>query len=80
MSRDPLHDLIDRIPEEELPAARRFLEYLAISPAYRTALSAPIDDEPLTEGDTAAIARVHDEVLSGKISSHDEILREFGLR
>jgi hypothetical protein len=80
MSRDPLHDLIGRIPEEDLPAARRFLEYLAISPAYRAALSAPKDDEPPTEEDSAAIARAHDEVLSGKISSHDEILREFGLR
>jgi hypothetical protein len=28
MSRDSLHDLVDRIPEEELPAAKRFLEYL----------------------------------------------------
>jgi hypothetical protein len=80
MSRDPLHDLIDRIPEEEIPAAKRFLEYLVVSPAYRAALSAPTDDEPVTEADSAAIARAHDEVLSGRISSHDEILREFGLR
>ena len=57
MSRDTLHDLVDRIPEEELPTAKRFLEYLAISPAYRAALSAPIDDEPVTEGDVAAMAR-----------------------
>jgi hypothetical protein len=46
MSRDTLHDLIDRIPEEELPAAKRFLEYLVVSPAYRAALSASPDDEP----------------------------------
>jgi hypothetical protein len=69
MSRDTLHDLVDRIPDEELPAAKRFLEYLAISPAYRTALSAPPDDEPVTEADVA-----------GRVVSHDEILREFGLR
>ena len=80
MSRDPLHDLIDRIPEEEIPAARRFLEYLVVSPAYRAALSAPTDDEPVTAADSAAIARAHAEVLSGRVSSHDEILREFGLR
>ena len=79
MSREPLHHLIDRIPEEELPAAKRFLEYLVVSPAYRTALAAPTD-EPVTEADSAAIARAHDEVLSGKIGSHREILREFGLR
>lgn len=80
MSRDTLHDLIDRIPEEELPAAKRFLEYLAVSPAYRTALSAPVDDEPVTDGDVAAIARVRDEVRTGKVVTHEEILREFDLR
>jgi hypothetical protein len=78
MSRDTLHDLIDRIPEEELPAAKRFLEYLAVSPAYRAALSAPPDDEPVTEADAAAIARVRHEVRGGNVISHDEILREFG--
>jgi len=61
-------------------APKRFLEYLVVRPAYRAALAAPTDDEPVTEADSAAIARAHDEVLSGKISSHREILREFGLR
>ena len=80
MSRDSLHDLIDRIPEEELPAAKRFLEYLAVSPAYRAALSALPDDEPVTEADAAAIERARDEVRAGKLTSHDQILREFGMR
>jgi hypothetical protein len=79
MSRDTLHDLIDRIPEEELPAAKRFLEYLAVSPAYRAALSAAPDDEPVTEADATAIARAREEVRAGKVISHDEILRDFGL-
>ena len=80
MSRDTLHDLVDRIPEEELPAAKRFLEYLAVSPAYRAALSAPADDEPVTEADVTAIETARNEVLAGRVASHDEILREFGLR
>jgi hypothetical protein len=80
MSREPLHNPIDWIPEEELPAAKRFLEYPVVSPAYRAALSAPTDDEPVPEADSAAIARAHDEVLSGKIGSHREVRREFGLR
>jgi hypothetical protein len=80
VGRDILHDLIDRIPDEELLAAKRFLEYLVVSPAYRAALSAPPDDEPVTDEDVAAIARAREEVLSGKVISHDEILREFGLR
>jgi hypothetical protein len=80
MSREPLHNLVDRIPEEELPAAKLFLEYLIVNPAYRAALSAPPDDEPLTQADVAAIARARDEVRAGKVVSHDEVLREFGLR
>ena len=80
MSRDILHGLIDRIPEEELPAAKRFLEYLATNPAYRAALSAPLDDEPVTETDAAAITRARDEVRSGMVIPHDDVLREFGLR
>jgi hypothetical protein len=80
LSRNTLHQLVDRIPEEELSAAQRFLEYLAISPAHRAALSAPPDDEPVTDGDAAAIARVREEVRLGKVVSHDDVLRDFGLR
>ncbi len=80
MSRHTLHKLVDRISEEELAAAQRFLEYLAISPAYRAALSAPPDDEPVTEGDAAAIARAQEEIRTGKVVPHDDLLREFGLR
>jgi hypothetical protein len=46
MSRDALHDLVDRISEHDLTAAQRYLEYLAASPAYRAAVAAPPDDEP----------------------------------
>lgn len=80
MTRDTLHDLVNRIPEEELPAATRFLEYLAVNPAYRAALSAAPDDEQVTEGDGAAIAAAHEDVRSGRVISHEEVLREFGLR
>jgi hypothetical protein len=80
MSRAPLHELIDRLPEDELLAAQRFLEFLASSPACRAALSAPPDDQPVTEADAIALSRAREEVRAGKVVSHDEILREFGLR
>ena len=48
MTREALHELIDRIAEEEIVAARRFLENLARSPAFRAALPASPDDEPVT--------------------------------
>jgi hypothetical protein len=80
MNRETLRDLIDQTPETELPAAQRFLEYLAVNPAYRASISALPDDETVTEGDAAAIVRARDEIRLGQIASHDEVLREFGLR
>jgi hypothetical protein len=78
MSRETLHNLIDRIPEEELSAAQRFLEYLASNQAYRAALAAPPDDEPVRSGDAEAIAKAREDVRAGRIVSHDDVLREFG--
>jgi hypothetical protein len=80
MSREALHELIDRIPEEEILAARRFLEYLAKSAAFRATLSAPLDDEPVTNEDAASIERAHADLRAGKVVSHEEVLREFGVR
>jgi len=80
MTRDGLHELVDRIPEKEIGAAQRYLAYLAASPAFRAALSAPPDDEGVTRGDAEAIARAHREVEAGEVVSHEEILREFEVR
>jgi hypothetical protein len=57
----------------------RYLECLATSPAYR-AVSTPLDDEPVTAGDSEAIERATTEVRTGPVVSHDTILREFNLR
>ena len=80
MSRDTLHQLIDRIPEEDLPAAHRFLQYLATSPAFRSAGLASLDDEPVTEADASAIAQAREDLRAGRVVRLDQVLREFGLR
>ena len=80
MSREALHELIDRIPESEIVAAQRVLERLASDAAFRAAMSAPPDDEPVTEGDAEAIARARRDLQAGMVISHDEILREFEIR
>ena len=80
MNREALHELIDRIPESEIVAAQRLLERLASDAAVRAAISAPPDDEPVTTGDAEAIARARRDLQSGRVVSHDEILREFELR
>ena len=80
MNRDSLHNLIDRIPDSEVPAARRFLEYLAVSPVYRAAQLAPDDDEPVTAADAESIARARLDIEAGRVTKHEEVLREFGSR
>lgn len=80
MNRDSLHRLIDRIPEADLLAARRFLEYLVVSPAFRAVQMAPLNDEEITQADEDAVARAQADVDAGRITSHEDVLREFGLR
>ena len=80
MNREALHELIDRIPESEIVAAQRVLERLASDAAFRAAMSAPPDDEPVTAGDAEAIARARKDLQAGMAVSHDEIFREFGIR
>jgi len=76
-NRQTLHTLVDELPEPELPAARRYLEYLrqTADPLQRALLAAPLDDEPLTDDDLAAIREGRREHAKGETVSHDEIKR-----
>jgi hypothetical protein len=80
MTREALHELIDRIPERDIVAAQRVLEHLTRSAPFRAAMSAPADDEPVTAGDAEAIARAQLDLQAGRVVSHDEVLSEFGIR
>jgi hypothetical protein len=68
------HELLDRVPAGQVPAAVRFLEFLIWDPVARAAALAPLDDEPLTEEDSQR--------LSGSSSGvpMEEVLAEYGLK
>jgi hypothetical protein len=53
--RHELHTPVDHIPENDVPAARKILRALA-DPAEMAILTAPLDDEPETEEERAAVA------------------------
>ena len=81
--RTTLHALVDELPEPELPAARRFLEYLrqAKDPLWLALESAPMDDEPVTDDDAIAIREGLADKARGETLSQDEVkqlLREAG--
>lgn len=72
--RDRLHALIDTLPDEELPVALGLLESLGTDSAEpRWSLSdAPLDDEPLTAEDEAALAEADRDLSEGRVVTHEE--------
>jgi hypothetical protein len=66
MSREQLHTLVDKLPDSEIMAAERYLEFLLLRE------EAPVDAEMLKRIDAART-----ESLPG--IPHKEILREYGL-
>ena len=79
--RDALPRLIDDLPEAELPRAEYVLQALketAEAPSY-TLETAPIDDEPETPEEDAAVAEAWREHREGKRFTTEELERELGL-
>lgn len=56
--KEKLYHLVNALPETELVAAERYLEYLAhlADPVALALELAPEDDEPLTEADREALS------------------------
>jgi hypothetical protein len=80
-ARTKLHDLIESLPSEDVPTALRILEALNSSsdPVPLALRDVPIDDEPETEDERAAVAEARREIEEGKGILHDEAMRRLGL-
>jgi hypothetical protein len=79
--KDELYRLVDELPEKEWHAAKRFLEYLRNlgDPVLQALMEAPYDDEPETEEERAAVAEAQGDFEAGRVVTHEELKREFGL-
>ncbi len=69
--QEKLHHLIEELPEAELHAALRFLEYLrqtstGADPVLQALLAAPPDDEPLSEEEIAASDAAWEAYVTGR--------------
>lgn len=75
--RERLHALIDTLPENEVHAALRFVEFLETEPSSRlwSIEEAPLDDEPLTADEEQALAEAESDVAEGRVVSHMEARR-----
>ncbi len=80
-TRDELHRLVDQVPDTEIPSVARYLRRRTRRPTLDEVLAnAPIDDEPLTDADRAALARARAAAAEGQLIPHSQIRRDIGLR
>jgi len=74
-----LYQMIDEIPEKELPVVKKFLRFILVEgrdPVLEAFLKAPPDDEPLSEKEMLDIEKSEKEIEEGEILSHEEAYRE----
>jgi hypothetical protein len=76
------HELIERLPDTQIPTAVRFLEFMLLDRVARAAATAPADDEPVTDEDRR---RFHDgqawfRKRGGKGIPMEDVLAEFGAK
>jgi len=78
--KERLHRLVEALPDREIYAAERFLEYLASAedPVLRAIREAPEDDEPLTDEDRTAIEAGLEDYRQGRVISDKELGRRLG--
>ncbi len=76
-TRERVHLLIDQLSEHELTTAERVLTELRQEndPVSRALANAPIDDEPLTPEEEAALAEGYADLAAGRTVSDDELWR-----
>lgn len=80
-TKDRLHRVLDTLPDSDLPTVARVLDALAqtADPARWTLDTAPLDDEPYTDEERAAVAEGWEDVRAGRVRSSGEVKRELGL-
>ena len=81
-TRQELKDLIDCAPDDELLAMKRFIQYIVDmqDPVLKSLLDAPVDNEPLTESDIAALREAREDIAAGRITPAKDLYRELGIR
>ena len=78
--RQHAHQLIDRMPETQLTGLVQFLETI-VDPVAAALRNAPLDEEPETEEEKAAVAEARQWLRNngGKGIPHAEAMRRLGL-
>ena len=76
--KQELHQLVDQLPPAEFRTAKRILELLARADDWPSLRNAPIDDEPETDEERAAVERARQSPRQLD-TDHEDLRRELGL-
>ena len=78
--KQELHDLVDRLSDEDLAEALDYDRWLISDATPHDPLTAvPSDDEPETEEERAAVGRALEQLQTGDVIPHAQVRRECGL-
>ncbi|MDF2922947.1 MAG: hypothetical protein K0R57_1861 [Paenibacillaceae bacterium] len=73
VNRDHIHELINRLSDNDLALVSDLMERLTQFPAYR---DIPLDDEPTTQEDLDAIHAADEALEKGELISYKDIKHE----
>ncbi len=82
VEREELRRLVDELPENELKAARRYLEFIrdvGKDPVRWALDNAPPDDEPITDEEQEHARHADEDFQTGRTQSMDKLKRELKL-
>jgi hypothetical protein len=77
-TRQHVHHLVDQLPPAQLAAVEGLLSVM-LDPVAHSLRNAPIDDEPVTEEEAAALRRSEEWFRHNKGIPMEEVMAEFGL-
>ena len=81
-AREQVHQLVERLPDDELETAGRLLAGLSalslFSPAKAALLKATMDDEPVTAREAEAIEEGERDFTHGRTVTADELRARLG--
>ena len=79
-ARDSLHQLVNELPEEDIPTAERVLQALRETAAPHVSLdTAPFDDEPDDDDFDGGLTEARADAKAGRGVSHEDVKRRWSL-
>jgi hypothetical protein len=80
ITRERLHQLVDALDDDEIATAGRLLAALVDDDPVGLALAtAPLDDEPETDDERAAVDEAKADIAAGRVLTTEQVRRSLGL-